>query len=100
MNKMPRYSYIAKTLNGEPRSGVLEAKNEHELARILHQKGCILIRAESEEGAGKKKFVFHVPLIGGVSVVEKIMFTRNLKVMISAGVSLPSDAMFVSICRI
>jgi len=88
LNKMPRYNYIAKTLNGEPRSGVLEAKNEHELARILHQEGCILIRADNEE-AEKKKFVFQIPFLGGVSVVEKIMFTRNLKVMISAGVSLP-----------
>jgi len=86
---MPRYSYIAKTLKGEPKSGVLEAENEHELARILRKEGCILISAISEETAKIKKFTIQIPFLQRVSLVDKIMFTRNLRVMIAAGVSFP-----------
>ena len=86
---MSRYNYIAKTLQGEPRSGTLEAKDEHELARILRREGSILIKAASEEEKHKKKFLITVPFLGRVSLTEKIMFTRNLRVMIAAGVALP-----------
>ena len=88
---MSKYIYSAKTFEGKPRSGSLEAQNEIELARILHEEGCILVKASLEETEGKKKrkFAFSIPFIGGVSVASKLMFTRNLKVMISAGVSLP-----------
>jgi len=88
---MSKYIYTAKTFEGKPRSGSLEAQNEIELARILHEEGCILVKASLEETEGKKKrkFAFSIPFIGGVSVASKLMFTRNLKVMISAGVSLP-----------
>ncbi len=86
---MPRYSYLAKTLKGEPRSGTLSAKNEHELAKILRKEGSILIKATPEEKEHKKKFLITVPFFGWVSLTEKIMFTRNLRVMIAAGVSLP-----------
>lgn len=86
---MPRYNYIAKTLKGEPRSGTLSAKSEHELARILRKEGSILIKATSEEEEHKKKFLITVPFLGWVSLTEKIMFARNLRVMIAAGVSFP-----------
>lgn len=86
---MARYSYIAKTLKGEPKSGVLEAKSEQEVARILRREGCILIKASSEETAKKKKFRIRFPFLGAIPLVEKIMFTRSLRVMIGAGVSLP-----------
>jgi type IV pilus assembly protein PilC len=87
---VPRYSYFAKNLTGEPRSGLLEAKNKHDLARVLRQEGCFLISAISEEEMiAKKKFVLAVPFLNKVSLKEKIIFTRNLKVMISAGISLP-----------
>lgn len=91
MNKisMPRYFYIAKTLEGEPRSGTMEAKNEHELAKILREEGCLLIRTESGETIVKKKFTILISIFGRVSLTEKIMFTRNLRVMIAAGVPLP-----------
>ena len=56
---MPKYNYIGKTLQGEPRSGTLEAKNEHQLARILRTEGCILISAESEEKLKEKKKVYN-----------------------------------------
>ena len=85
---MPRYSFIAKSKQGEPRIGILEAENEHELAAILRKEGSILIKAESTDKK-KKGIHFSIPFLGRISLVDKTMFTRNLKVMISAGVSLP-----------
>jgi type IV pilus assembly protein PilC len=87
---MPKYFYIAKSFKGEEKSGTLEAKNEKELAKILRQEGYLLIRSESEERELKKrKFGISLPFIGGVSLSEKMIFTRNLKVMIGAGIPLP-----------
>jgi len=85
---MPRYSYTAQSSAGERKSGILEAKNELQLARILRKSGLILIRAELEEKIRKKKFEVSLPSFG-VSLTEKIFFTRNLRVMISAGLPLP-----------
>ncbi len=86
---MPRYFYIAKTFKGEAKSGIIEAENEHSLAKSLREKGWLLIKAEIKEDSSKKKKGFSLPFLNRVSVVDKIMFLRNLKVMISAGVSLP-----------
>lgn len=64
------------------------ARDKSELARILKKKGFILISAE-EEGKTKKGLALEISFLTRVSLVEKMMFTRNLRVMISAGISLP-----------
>jgi type IV pilus assembly protein PilC len=87
---MPNYFYVAKNLEGKPRSGVAEAKDERELAGALRKEGYILISANSGEDKQKRKsFDVYIPFLSRVSLVEKIMFARNLQVMIAAGVSLP-----------
>ena len=88
---MPSYFYIAKSLKGEEKTGVLEAKDQHQLARTLRQEGYILISAYLEKKALKKrKFELNIlAKIQGVPLTEKMIFTRNLQVMISAGISLP-----------
>jgi len=84
---MPKYFYIAQSLTGESKSGVMEVKDEHQLARALKQEGLILIRAKLEE---KKKRNFEISLPSfGVSLTEKMFFTRNLQIMISAGLPFP-----------
>jgi len=87
---MPKYFYTAQSLKGESKSGVLEVKDKHQLARALRQEGLILIRAELEEKLKKPrpKFWAGLPFFG-VSLTEKIFFVRNLRVMISAGLPLP-----------
>jgi len=86
---MPKYFYTAKTLKGETKTGVLETKDIHQLAKKLREQGFILIEAETEEKAEKEKFKITLPFFGGVSLKEKMFFTRNLQVMITAGLSLP-----------
>ncbi len=85
--KMPKYFYTAKSLKGEEKSGVLETKDIHQLAKKLREQGFILIKAETEEGvAPPTKFWWGV---GGVDLKEKMFFTRNLQVMIASGLPLP-----------
>jgi len=87
---MPRYNYIAKTIKGEVKSGILKAEDKHELARILRKQGYVLISANPEDKISlKKKLIVSLSFFGRVSLTEKLIFTRNLQVMISAGISLP-----------
>ncbi|MDP2864424.1 MAG: type II secretion system F family protein [bacterium] len=85
-----RYYYTAKSLKGEPRSGTIEAKDKSELAKALRQEGYVLIKADLEgEEIKRKKFKISLPSLRRVSLTEKMMFARNLQVMIGAGISLP-----------
>ncbi len=87
---MPRYSYIAKSLKGEEKSGIAEAKDARQLARTLKNQGFILIKAfPKKEKSKKRKLDISIPFLSGVSLAEKLMFTRNLQVMISSGLPLP-----------
>lgn len=88
---MVRYSYFAKSLTGETRAGILEAKDEHELAKNLHQEGYLLVKAdlEKEKSLAKRDILEVFSRFRKVPLREKIFFTRNLRIMIGAGVSLP-----------
>lgn len=85
---MPKYFYTAKSLKGEKKSGILEAKDTYRLSRTLRSQGLILIKAMPAEE--KKEGKFKIPLsFGGVSLTEKMFFIRNLQIMIAAGLPLP-----------
>jgi type IV pilus assembly protein PilC len=83
---MPKYSFLAISSEGKTEKGILEAKDEFELAKILKERKLILIKAEKVKE--KRKFQISLPSFG-VPLSEKMFFTRNLKIMISAGVPLP-----------
>ena len=94
---MPKYFYTARSFSGEDRTGILEAKNEHDLAKVLHQEGFVLISASLEEEEPKKRqFSISIPFFQGVSITEKMMFTRNLRVMFTAGIALPRSLRILS----
>ena len=93
---MPKYFYQAKTLEGIPKSGIIEAKDDQDLARILRKEGCLLIKAETEKEKKKFSIPFIIPFFGKVSLSDKLMFTRNLRVMVAAGVSLPRSLKILS----
>jgi len=87
---MPLFSFRAKSYSGEIKSGSLEAKNEKDLAKTLQKEGYLLIDAELIEATKSPIFNFKIYLpLFGVSFADKIMFTKNLEVMVRAGVSLP-----------
>jgi len=84
------YRYLAKSPEGEEKKGTVEARDTQQLAGTLRNQGFILIEAEPVKKKGKKKKLeFSLPFLGGVSLTEKLMFTRNLQVMIASGLSLP-----------
>ncbi len=86
---MPKYFYVAKSVGGEEKAGEIEAKDEHQLAKTLHQEGYVLISVKTAKEKKQISFAISLPFLNGVSLKEKLFFTRNLKVMISAGISLP-----------
>jgi len=81
---MPNYIYKAKTKEGKDIKGEVISVNKTDLAKSLHSNGMILISVK-EKGTKKD---FEINLFGTVPILEKIVFTRNLQVMISAGLSL------------
>lgn len=82
---MPKYIYTAKNVEtGESTSGESTAKDEHSLAGDLRAQGFLLtsLKEVREKTAVQVKFLdrfLSVPL------KEKMLFTRNLSVMISSG---------------
>lgn len=87
---MPTYFYTAISATGEKVSGSEIAESERQLATILREKGHILTTATTEQ---QKKGFFSLPSLWAkirrVSLVDKLLFTRNLEVMVAAGVPLP-----------
>ncbi|MDD5144643.1 MAG: type II secretion system F family protein [Candidatus Pacebacteria bacterium] len=95
---MPSYSYVAKSISGEEKTGSAEAKDLHQLARALREQGFILVHAVSEkEKTAGRKISFSIPFLGSVPLEEKMMFTRNLQVMVASGLSLPKALAVLSL---
>lgn len=82
---MPQFSYKARTAQGEIKLGKLNANDRIELGNSLRKQGLILI---SIENGAKKKGDINIKLpsfLNRVSAVDKMLFTRNLGVMLHAG---------------
>lgn len=88
---MALYSFFAKSLKGEEKNGTIEAKDIQQLSATLKEQGFILIKAEPKEEKKEKKSISISFFNKGVSLTEKLMFTRNLQVMITSGLSLPKS---------
>ena len=58
------------------------------MARDLRSQGYILVKAEEKGKVKKGKMDISIPFLG-VSAKEKLFFTRNLRIMIATGMSLP-----------
>jgi len=84
------FSFKAVNKSGERYEGSQEAKDQYDLARILRQKGDMLVSAdETVEGKEQSNFIDSINgFLSKVTVREKIIFTRNLSAMISAGLSI------------
>lgn len=87
---MPTFKYTAKSFSGEQKSGTLDANSEVELAGILREQGLVLTSIQdNKKKASFNKFADFVPnLFSRVPLAEKMIFAKNLSVMIGAGLSL------------
>jgi type IV pilus assembly protein PilC len=81
--------YTAKSFSGEMKSGEMEVKNERDLAGQLRADGFMLtsFKEFKEDKAAGVKIKFLDRFIG-ISVKEKMMFARNLRVMVASGLTL------------
>lgn len=85
---MSKYLYTAKNAEGKPRSGEIDAKNERDLAFQLRSEGYIVTSIERLEDPDGKPHINILDRLQGVSLKEKLFFTRNLSVMISSGLTI------------
>ncbi len=84
---MPKYLYTAKNAtSGEPASGELSAKDERSLAADLRSQGFLLTSVKEEKDASVVQTKF-LDRFQTVPLKEKMVFSRNLAVMISSGLA-------------
>lgn len=81
--------YTAKNQKGEIRAGEANVKDERELATQLRVDGFVLTSfKEVAKETEKKSIVKFFDRFTSIPLSEKLMFARNLSVMISSGLSL------------
>lgn len=82
---MPKYIFTAKHTNGETRSGEMIAKNEQALAMQLRTDGFLLTSVKELKDNKSTSKVSFMDRFSTVPLKEKLVFTRNLGVMIQSG---------------
>lgn len=81
--------YTAKSFAGETKSGQIKVKNEKDLVGQLRQDGFVLTSfKELDKEKSLNVNIAFLDRFSGISVKEKMMFARNLSVMISSGLPL------------
>lgn len=87
---MKRFNYRAKDKSGKTVSGKVEARSEHDAARLLRDRGLIVYKLSTEaailttlKGATSK-----------VSLADVTMFTRQFATMVNAGLPI-TDALVI-----
>ena len=80
------YKYQAKKITGEETSGTMEASSKTDLAGKLREQGYIPTLVEEKNKKSRAASFFS--RFGIVSAADKIMFAKNLGVMLSAGLPL------------
>ena len=84
------YSYRAVDKSGKSVTGERESGSERELADALRRSDLLLLEAQSRETREhQRRFRLAIPNpFGRVTLVERMVFARNLAVMIGAGLAL------------
>lgn len=90
---MPLYSYKTIHRSGKAAFGERTAKNEEELRKALRSEGVLVVRIEDTAHEKSisgffQRFSEKFEKLIGVSLFEKLIFSRNLAVMIHAGLPL------------
>lgn len=85
---MPKYIYTAKSYSGETKGGEASAQDEKNLAQQLRAEGFLvtsisLIEEENKNAPGVKFF----DQFRSVPLKEKMIFARNLSIMVASGLT-------------
>ncbi|MFC1609134.1 type II secretion system F family protein [Patescibacteria group bacterium] len=84
---MAKFIYTARSYDGKTKGGEIEAKDEHSAAQQIKAEG-FLVTSIKGMGDDKKKFKVNFDInLTSVPLKERMIFARNLSVMISSGLS-------------
>ena len=94
---MPKYYYTAKNIaTGETAGAEAEAKDERELASELRASGLVVTSVREVKERAQVQIQFLDRFIS-VPLKEKMIFTRNLAVMVSSGLTVSKAIMNLSV---
>jgi len=91
---VPTFNYIAKSSEGEIKSGDIEGKDKRSVVEALRTEGFFVTAITEKEEKKEKETKF--PMFSGVSLKDKMMFAKHLGVMLSSGLSLPKSLEVIS----
>ena len=94
---MPKYSYTAKNFEGAIKNGKAETKDEKALAQSLRSEGFLVTSIKLIEKEEKGSRISFFDRFGGVPLKEKMVFARNLSVMVSSGLPISKAVKNLSI---
>jgi type IV pilus assembly protein PilC len=86
---MPTFTFVAKNDKGEVRQGELGGKNTKSVAEALRAEGFFATSIVENEKKREHSFGSKMKIFSGVSLKDKMMFSRHLGVMLSSGLSVP-----------
>lgn len=82
---MPKFAYTAKNFEGIIKDGEMEAKDEKSLAQQLRSEGFLATSIRLIGKNEKKSETNFLDRFNGVPVKEKMVFARNLSIMVASG---------------
>lgn len=85
---MPKFLYVAKNYEGESKTGELVAKDEQGVAQQLKVEGFLVTSIKEMEDDAEGVKVSFMDRFTKIALKDKMMFSRNLSVMISSGLSI------------
>jgi type IV pilus assembly protein PilC len=82
---MPKFTYTAKNFEGKIKKGEMEARDEKTLAQELRSEGFLITAVKLIDKEEKAIGTNFFDKFSNVPLKDKMIFARNLSVMISAG---------------
>src|SRR6185436_14766214 len=83
-----RFTYTAQKNDGEVYNGTAVAKDRFELYNIIRREGGHLLSLQIDRSDSQFSFSYWIEKITTVPEQQKILFSRNLGVMLGAGLPL------------
>lgn len=85
---MPKFLYVAKNYEGEVKTGEIVSKDEQGVAQQLKAEGFLVTSVKESEDDGDNPKIAFMDRFTKVALKDKMMFARNLSVMISSGLTI------------
>jgi type IV pilus assembly protein PilC len=83
-----RFTYTAQKADGEVYNGIAEAQDRFELYNVIRKEGAHLLSFHLDNSDNRLSFAYWIGKVTSVPMQQKILFMRNLGVMLSAGLPL------------